>query len=288
MKYFLYFPYPIKHQGLFSLRYDFITECKNLINNETYIFSKEKPDAEHIYTYLGLVKKNAYSKEYLGELLVDQNNWKWVATMYDFHNIYCGLEHLLENEIKRAFFMTNTGGHHANNQRYELFSPLNLLFFMVEYLNYFDNFPNIAWIDIDAHFGNGDKELFDSYVKKMGTESINLHGFSFHNDSGDIDDPFYKGVYYPVDIRDEDFLSLQNKNVKFKILPKYILLFFGTDIFRADYGDNLSLSTSLITRIIDIYEDLAIQNNASLIVVQTGGTLKQNYQLLIEDLSKRA
>lgn len=56
---------------------------------------------------------------------------------------------------KRAYIMSNTAGHHADNAHYELFCPLNQLFFIIEYLNYHKNFPEIAWIDVDAHFGNG-------------------------------------------------------------------------------------------------------------------------------------
>ncbi len=287
MKYDLFFPYPIQHDGLFKNRSIVINHYSQRHANENnFHFQKTSPHAEEIHQYFQLIKKNPFSKEYIGELVTEKNSWKFLSATNDLKNIYDGMIYVLDSNIKNAYFMTNSAGHHADNPKYQLFCPLNHLFFIVELLNYHTNFPNIFWIDIDAHFGDGDKEKFDKYKIKMSNESNNLSGVSLHNDTGGFQESDYIAINYENDISEINFLDML-KNIHIDNKPSYILLFFGTDIFRGDYGGNKNISKKIIPEILSHFEYMSEKQDATLITIQTGGSDYENVEELIDQISKR-
>lgn len=286
--YSFYFPFPVKHMGLFTSRFDVIAKYReSYSDNQQFTFRERLPDARAIASYSQLVKKNDPSKEYLGSLLLDQEEWKFVGALADLDNLYLGFSEMIEQGITRLYFMTNTGGHHADNTRYQLFCPLNQLFFIVELLNEQKNFPEIAWIDIDAHFGNGDKTLWDKYRKRMGQELNNVTGFCLHNDAGDVTDDGYIGKGYERAISRDEFCSLIEQTVMIDPRVKFVLLFFGTDLFVGDYGDNQNIHTDVIPNIIDIVERKLPSQDAHLAIIQTGGSSSENIHAFIDHLMSR-
>lgn len=280
-----FFPYPVKHASMFKERFGLINEYKDKYSgDDRFVFRDRLPDAQEIYEYFDLIKQNEYSKEYFGQLLSDNEDWKFVGAFADLDNLYKGVSEILKSGVDRAYFMTDTGGHHADNQHYELFCPINQLFFIVELLNKRAFFPEIVWIDIDAHFGNGDKKLWDSYRAKMANERNNVSGICFHNDAGDIKEVGYLGVRYDVGISEEDFLKLIQENVEIPSETKFVLLFFGTDIFSDDYGGNKNISLEAVGKLVQIFEKNVEKSGAKLIIIQTGGTLAKNVSALIDGL----
>jgi acetoin utilization deacetylase AcuC-like enzyme len=281
----LFFPKPVRNSGLFKCRYDLISEYKELYSeNSQFSFSDKFPGADEIFTYFQLISKNSYSESYLGKLLTGDDPWKFIGALSDLATIYSGLDVILHNSIKRVYFMTNTGGHHADNTHYELFCPLNQLFFIVEYLNYHAGFPDIQWLDVDAHFGNGDKKIFDSYSNKMKSERNNLSGISLHNDYSNISEERYLGIQYEKDISNSNYLSVLQQNLVIDSNCKFLLVFFGTDIFSGDYGSNISLTTELIPEIITAIES-HVPKSATVLYIQTGGASKSPIEQLITCLS---
>lgn len=286
-KYHLSIPFPIKHTGLFQARFDLIGKLKSDYQGQSdFSFRQTLPKADQVHQYFQILGKNSHSNEYFGQLLGDQDSWKFLSAVADLDNFYSGFEKILEEEISYAYFFTNTGGHHADNTRYELFCPLNQLFFIVEFLNYRANFPKIAWIDLDAHFGNGDKKLFDSYRQKMSREGSNLKGVSFHNDYGQINEPDYLGVSYDPEVSQDQFLTLISHSLNSQVFDqvRYLLLFFGTDIFLDDYGGNKRITPAVLPELVSIFEKLCQKTGSKIIVIQAGGQNKENLLNLINHL----
>lgn len=287
MSYQLFYPYPVSHNGLFKQRHNIINNhLQKFSSNDNFVFQEISPTTAEINNYMQMVKKNEFSKEYIGDLISDNDPWKFSAAFSDFQNIYKGVETIIDNDIKRSYFMTNSGGHHADNMHYELFCPLNHLFFAVEVLNYQSNFPQIAWVDIDAHFGNGDKIIFDKYKEKMKNESNNLFGASIQNDAGDLEEESYLAKGYDINISNHEFIELV-RSVKPPENIKFLLLFFGTDIFKGDYGGNENTTQDIIPTILDYFEKITAKNNGYLIIFQTGGSNYENINLLVEEIIKR-
>jgi acetoin utilization deacetylase AcuC-like enzyme len=252
-------------------------------NNFDYIFRKCLPNIKDVFKYFELIKKNNFSKEYIGSLLADNNDWKIVGALADLDNIYKGvLETVEKNET--AYFLLNTGGHHADNEHYELFCPLNQLFFITEFLNYYDNFPSIYWLDLDAHFGNGDKILFDKYKQKMSHETNNLSGISVHNDGPNIDEDLYRGINHPTDISNEEYLKLIGEKITIPKDTKYCIVFIGTDIVNTDYGDNKNITDSVFQDILLKLKKVVNETGCKLLIFQTGGSNSKEIKTLIEAL----
>lgn len=286
--YSFYFPFPVKHIGLFKSRFDIIAKYRgSCTSDERFRFREHAPDASAIASYFQLIRKSDPSKDYLGSLLLDPESWKFVGALADLDNLYRGFSEVIERGITRSYVMTNTGGHHADNTRYQLFCPLNQLFFIVELLNEQKNFPEIMWIDVDAHFGNGDKILWDTYRKRMGNEPNNVSGICFHNDSGNIVDNGYTGKGYERTISGDDFCALIDQTMVIDPHVRFVLLFFGTDIFVGDYGDNQNVRVDVIPTIIDVVERKLPSPETSLAIIQTGGSQSQNISALIDHLMTR-
>lgn len=283
----LYFPYPVKHGGLFKNRYDLITDHKlEKSGDPNFKFHDQLSDASEIYSYFQFVKRNPYSPDYFGNLLTDNEDWKWTASIADLSNFYKGIKSIIDNKINSSYFMTNTGGHHADNAHYELFCPINHLFFITEILNYQDNFPQIYWVDTDAHFGNGDKKLYDSYSIKMRNETNNLSGVSFHNDAENLVSPGYKGIRYNNNISNSKFLEILEKNIQIPSGTKYFLWFIGTDIINDDYGNNKNISLEVIPKMLEMIKRKSEEIKCKWIIIQTGGSIKENIQISIDAFYK--
>jgi acetoin utilization deacetylase AcuC-like enzyme len=270
---------------MFNQRFDLINSYReNFSGDSQFTFRQRPPDITDIHRYFGLISKNQFSKEYFGQLFVDTDPWKPIGGFSDLDNLYNGIIDSIDNNRHKAYFMTNTAGHHGDNTHYELFCPINQLFFAVEVLNSFCNFPKIAWVDIDAHFGNGDKKMWDSYRTKMQSEQNNLEGISFHNDSHNVTEEGYRGFSYAPDITNEELLLFFRENIRFQSPVKYLLLFFGTDILNSDYGDNKNITPEILPKIVQLFEQIANQMNASLFIVQCGGNQGKNITELITTL----
>lgn len=286
--YSFYFPFPVKHMGLFKSRFDVTAGYRDSHqSDQRFAFRERLPDAKAIASYFQLVKKSDPSTEYLGQLLLDREEWKFVGALADLDNLHLGFSEMIERGITRSYVMTNTGGHHADNTRYQLFCPLNQLFFVVELLNEQKNFPEIAWIDIDAHFGNGDKALWDRYRKRMATETNNVTGFCLHNDAGDIADDGYVGKGYERTISGDELCSLIEKTIVINPRVRFVLLFFGTDVFAGDYGDNQNIRIDVIPKIIDVVEQKLPSQDTHFAIIQTGGSSSENIHALINHLMTR-
>ncbi len=108
----LYFPYPVKHGGLFKNRYDLITDHKlEKSGDPNFKFHDQLPDASEIYNYFQFVKRNPYSPDYFGNLLIANEDWEWTASIADLSNFYKGINNIIDNKINTSYFMTNTAGH---------------------------------------------------------------------------------------------------------------------------------------------------------------------------------
>jgi acetoin utilization deacetylase AcuC-like enzyme len=284
--YKLFFPFPIHHTGLFQHREHVTTHYKEVLSsNSEVVFRNSLPNLEEIKRYTELLDKNSLSKEYFGSLFTDDDSWKIKASLADLDNLHRGFTTIVDGKVMRSYFMTNCAGHHSDNQHYELFCPLNQLFFIVEYLNYYDNFPEIVWVDIDAHFGNGDKKLWDHYKQKMLSEKNNVRGLSFHNDAGNIEEDGYKGIGYEYPVLESQFVDMVRQETPSIVHNmKYLLLFWGTDVFMGDYGKNENITTNCVPEILNFFEELAQASNSQLIVIQTGGSQQRNIETLIDVL----
>jgi acetoin utilization deacetylase AcuC-like enzyme len=281
----MYFPYPVQNNGLFKFRTKVIEDCKQrYINTSNVFFQSKLPNAQEIHKYYNLISHNTHSTNYLGQLLTDKDPWKFVGSMADIDNIYKALNNIIQTNEKKSYIMTNTGGHHADNAHYELFCPLNQLFFIIEYLNYHHGFPEIAWIDVDAHFGNGDKKLLDGYKEKMKSETNNVTGLSIHNDGTNIHNDNYIGINYERNTNNTEFLQILTSALSINQSTRYALVFFGTDIVMGDYGANENISPEIIPQIVALLES-KIPPQATTIYIQTGGADPQNIMKLIETLT---
>src|SRR5690606_32507423 len=113
-----------------------------------------------------------------------------------------------------------------------------------------------------------------------------LSGVSIHNDANSFQENDYQAINYEKDIIEDDFIEIL-KNINISNEPRFILLFFGTDVFKGDYGSNQSLSTKIIPDIISHFEGETKKTNASLIIIQTGGSIYENITALIDQISGR-
>ena len=277
--YHIFFPYAVKTVGMFENRFDLINRyMKKKSLNRNFFFRENLPNIKEIYEYFSLIKKNSYSKKYFGKLLTNDDSWKFIGALADLDNFSKSINYIIKNNISKAYLMTNTAGHHADNQHYELFCPINQLFFIIELLNRIDFFPNISWIDIDAHFGNGDKKLFDEYI----TREKNINGICFHNDFQDIKEKNYLGIKYSRDITERNFLKLLKDKIKINLETQYLLVFFGTDIFSNDYGDNRNICLRILSPLISLFEEKISKTKTKLIIIQAGGSKAENISALID------
>ena len=290
----IYVPYPVKCTGVLEGRSGVIGGYREKAKSDASIVCMDRlPNAQEIGGYFTYVKKNDYSREYVGELIT-AGGWKFEASMADFMALERAVVDLVDGE-KEAYVLTNCAGHHADNRHYELFCPLNQLFFIVELLNYQDNFPSIYWLDTDAHFGNGDKAIYGKYSAKMAIEGNNLRGISIHNDAGDTREGIggieglegYVGFGYSPGIGQGEFLGLVESALVDVFEAKYIIWFVGTDISNNDYGGNKNIELSVLKPLAEIVRQKAKTVGAKLLVVQAGGTRGENIEEVVRVISNQ-
>lgn len=274
-----YFPYNIKHHSAMMERYEFSS-------SKTTDLHFQEPSLSDISIVFQRFNECFVDKKYIGENALDSDQWKFSSAMADlvmFEKIFSSIN--IHSKDLYNYIFTNAGGHHADNIEYGIYCPYNYLIYIVSLLNEIYSFPNILWLDLDHHFGDGDYKIFKKYQAFMGT-SNNLSGISMHGDWIDIDESNYLGISYGLDICDDNFINKLNIGFdKIYSGQEIILLFQGSDIIPGDYGHIKSISDEIFMKIFNLVKS-KVNPYTRIYVFQLGGMLKENYQNLFESYIK--
>lgn len=159
------------------------------------------------------------------------------------------VDHIMNNDCKRAFNPI-AGLHHARRDSAAGFCVFNDCAIAIEYLRQQYHIKRIAYVDIDAHHGDGvfyafedDKDLF---VVDFHQDGHTLYpGTGFVDETGKNEAIGTKlNIPLPPDCTDDSAVKLWSNAEKFihKAQPEFILFQCGTDSIEGDPITQLKLS----------------------------------------------
>ena len=173
------------------------------------------------------------------------------------------IDRLISNEYKTAFIPI-AGLHHARRHIAAGFCVVNDCGIAIEYLRHKHNIRRVAYIDIDAHHGDG---VFYSFVDDPDLIFVDFHedGRSLYPGTGDITETGTgdaKGtklnIPMPPGASDEIFIKLWPRAEEFirKSKPEFVLIQCGADSIDGDPITHMAYSEAAhkyaVTRLCDI------------------------------------
>ena len=161
-----------------------------------------------------------------------------------------GLDRIMSNQAKRIF-VPIAGLHHARRHAAAGFCVFNDIGVAIEYLRQRYGVRRIAYIDIDAHHGDG---VFYEYESDPDLLFVDFHedglflypGTGHANETGIGPAQGTKmNIPLPMNVDDEEFLELWPEAEQFiaRFEPEIILLQAGADCLQGDPVTDMALST---------------------------------------------
>jgi len=192
----------------------------------------------------------------LGVGFLDQGDTPAFIGMYEAVLTVAGtvcnaIDRLMNNEYKRAFIPI-AGLHHARRHIAAGFCVVNDCGIAIEYLRHKHNINRVAYIDIDAHHGDG---VFYSFVDDPELIFVDFHedGRFLYPGTGDITESgngAAKGtklnIPMPPGAGDELFMKLWQRAEEFirKSKPEFVLIQCGADSIAGDPITHMAYSQS--------------------------------------------
>ncbi len=218
----------------------------------------------HEHAYIERVKH----KSKFGTGFLDQGDTPAFIGMYEAALTVAGtvcnaIDRLLNNEYKTAFIPI-AGLHHARRHIAAGFCVVNDCGIAIEYLRHKHNINRIAYIDIDAHHGDG---VFYSFESDPDLIFVDFHedGRFLYPGTGDITESGNGGargtklnIPMPPGASNELFMKLWPRAEEFirKSSPEFVLIQCGADSINGDPITHMAYSESVheyaVSRICDI------------------------------------
>lgn len=218
----------------------------------------------HEHAYIERVKH----KSKFGTGFLDQGDTPAFIGMYEAALTVAGtvcnaIDRLLNNEYKTAFIPI-AGLHHARRHIAAGFCVVNDCGIAIEYLRQKHNISRIAYIDIDAHHGDG---VFYSFESDPELIFVDFHedGRFLYPGTGDITESgngdargTKLNIPMPPGASNELFMKLWPRAEEFirKSSPEFVLIQCGADSINGDPITHMAYSESVheyaVSRICDI------------------------------------
>jgi len=207
----------------------------------------------HEHAYIERVKH----KSKFGTGFLDQGDTPAFIGMYEAALTVAGtvcnaIDRLLNNEYKTAFIPI-AGLHHARRHIAAGFCVVNDCGIAIEYLRHKHNINRIAYIDIDAHHGDG---VFYSFESDPDLIFVDFHedGRFLYPGTGDITESGNGGargtklnIPMPPGASNELFMKLWPRAEEFirKSSPEFVLIQCGADSINGDPITHMAYSESV-------------------------------------------
>ena len=232
---------PLRHDAFFKALYSQSLEQRVDILDPA-ITTQEVLELFHEHSYIEKVKhKSKFGTGYL-----DQGDTPAFIGMYEAVLAVAGsvcdaIERLLNNEYRTAFIPI-AGLHHARRHVAAGFCVVNDCGIAIEYLRHKHNIKRVAYIDIDAHHGDG---VFYSFTDDPELCFVDFHedGRYLYPGTGDISETgdgeaagTKLNIPMPPRAGNELFMTLWPRAEAFirKSRPEFILLQCGADSIAGD------------------------------------------------------
>ena len=225
------------------------------------------PDILELFHEKDYIRKVRHMSK-LGTGFLDQGDTPAFVGMFEAVLTVAGtvcdaIDRLINNEYKRAFIPI-AGLHHARRNIAAGFCIINDCGIAIEYLRRKHNISRVAYIDIDAHHGDG---VFYSFTDDPDLIFVDFHedGRYLYPGTGDITetgDGAARGtklnIPMPPGASDELFMKLWPRAEAFirNSKPEFVLIQCGADSIAGDPITHMAYSTSshkyAVSRICDI------------------------------------
>lgn len=225
------------------------------------------PDILELFHEKDYIRKVRHMSK-LGTGFLDQGDTPAFVGMFEAVLTVAGtvcdaIDRLINNEYKRAFIPI-AGLHHARRNIAAGFCIINDCGIAIEYLRRKHNISRVAYIDIDAHHGDG---VFYSFTDDPDLIFVDFHedGRYLYPGTGDITetgDGAARGtklnIPMPPGASDELFMKLWPRAEEFirNSKPEFVLIQCGADSIAGDPITHLAYSTSshryAVSRLCDI------------------------------------
>lgn len=182
-----------------------------------------------------------------------------------------GMDRVGAGELRNAFCLIGTGGHHAGRNFFGGYCCFNDVVIAIRQARCVGRLRRVAILDTDAHHADGTRDL-------VANDSEVLHvcicGMDYRSADGTKVDvaapaPAFNGS------ADQAYLDLVRKVFPHRarqFSPDLVVWYFGFDTHRGDYGD-LGLTSEAFLGIADLVEDTAqAVCDGKLLVVLGGGS----------------
>ena len=161
-----------------------------------------------------------------------------------------GARRIIAGKTNRAFIPI-AGLHHARRNTAAGFCAVNDIGILIEELRSNHNIRRIAYVDIDAHHGDGvfyeyenDPEVFIADIHEDGNYLYPGTGFSSETGTGKAKGSKINLPLAPPDVHNEEFFSAWNKIESFLATarPEFIILQAGADSILGDPITHMGLT----------------------------------------------